>query len=515
MSRDLTGWPTSTRRIFGLACRESPRGSRGVRPTNCDALAATILEAAASRATRVYDVNFGSTFQQRLRLASILLLCVFEACGVSAQDSSDISLEDIARGASSGNGPNQFSLHWQATFVEQATDAFRAPYSGPNSLSPRIGRETADATLYLGARLWSGAELWINPEIDQGFGLNNTVGMAGFPSGEAYKVGKSKPYLRVPRLFVRQTIDLDGTPEPVEAAANQFADRRSSNRIVFTAGKMSVTDVFDTNQYAHDPRGDFLNWTAVDTGTFDYAADAWGYTVGAAMEWYQRSWTLRVGLFDLSDVPNSEHLEPGFHEFEVVTEVEKRHEIIDEPGRVLLTVFENRGRMGLLEDAVAAAQANNVPADFVTVRRYRGRFGVSLGFEQQLFSNLGLFVRAGGAAGNVEAYEFTDIDRTVAVGLSLKGAQWTRPHDTLGLVTISNGISGARERYLNAGGLGILVGDGQLPHPGPERIIETYYDVAIFDWAHVTLDYQWVQHPAYNEDRGPVSIGAVRLHMQL
>ena len=124
-------------------------------------------------------------------------------------------------------------------------------------------------------------------------------------------------------------------------------------------------------------------------------------------------------------------------------------------------------------------------------------------------------MRAGRAAGNVEAYEFTDIDRTLATGLALKGAHWTRPHDTLALAAIFNGISGARERYLNAGGLGILVGDGQLPNPGPERIIETYYDMALLDWAHMTLDYQWVQNPAYNKDRGPVSIVAVRLHVQL
>lgn len=460
-------------------------------------------------------MNCGFRFQRRWRLASILLLCVIDAHSVLAADSSAASFEAVAPSVSPRDASNRFSLHWQATFVEQATAGFHAPYSGPNSLSPRIGRETADTTLYLGARLWSGAELWINPEIDQGFGLNNTVGLAGFPSGEAYKVGKSKPYLRLPRLFVRQTLNLERPSEPVDAAANQFEDRRSSNRVVFTVGKMSVTDVFDTNQYAHDPRGDFLNWTAVDTGTFDYAADAWGYTLGAAAEWYQGSWTLRAGLFDLSDVPNSEHLEPGFHEFEAVAEVENRHDIAGDPGRLLLTVFENRGRMGLLDDAVAVAQGNNVSADIAAVRRYRSRFGVSLGFEQQLFFDLGLFVRAGRAAGNVEAYEFTDIDRTVAVGLSLKGAHWTRPHDTLGLVAISNGVSGARERYLNAGGLGILVGDGQLPNPGPERIIETYYDVAILEWAHVTLDYQWVQHPAYNEERGPVSIAAVRLHVQL
>ena len=127
---------------------------------------------------------------------------------------------------------------------------------------------------------------------------------------------------------------------------------------------------------------------------------------------------------------------------------------------------------------------------------------------------MGAFIRAGRAAGNVEAYEFTDIDRTLAVGVSLQGSRWHRPGDTIGLAAVDNGISAARERYLNAGGLGILVGDGQLPHPGPEQIIESYYSAAVLKVAHISVDYQWIGHPAYNRDRGPASVIAVRLHAQ-
>jgi high affinity Mn2+ porin len=120
----------------------------------------------------------------------------------------------------------------------------------------------------------------------------------------------------------------------------------------------------------------------------------------------------------------------------------------------------------------------------------------------------------GKSAGNVEPYEFTDIDHTVAAGLSLKGSRWTRADDTVGLAGIVTGISAARERYLNAGGLGILVGDGQLPHPGPEQILETYYSLGVVPQAHVSLDYQFVKNPAFNRDRGPVSIFALRFHAQ-
>jgi high affinity Mn2+ porin len=408
----------------------------------------------------------------------------------------------------------RFAVHAQFTYVEQETSDFTAPYRGPNSLSPRKAAETTDATIYAGLSLWSGAEGWLNAEIDQGFGLDNTLGVAGFPSGEAYKVGKNQPYLRLPRLFVRQTIDLGETRAHVNASANQLAGEHGIDRVVFTVGKLSVPDIFDTNLYAHDQRNDFLNWTAIDAGTFDYAADAWGYTVGAAVEWYQGAWALRAGIFDLSNVPNSAQLEPAFHEFQTDFEIEKGHEIGGRAGKVLLTVFNTRGRMGLLDDAVARAQAAQTPVDIASVRRYRARAGASLSIEQQVAEGLGFFARVGKAGGNVEAYEFTDVDRTAVAGLALQGTRWHRGEDSVGVAAIVNGISATRQRFLNAGGLGILVGDGRLPHPGPEQIVETFYSVAVFRYAHLSLDYQWINNPAYNRDRGPVSVYAVRVHAQ-
>ena len=407
-----------------------------------------------------------------------------------------------------------FAVHAQFTYVEQETSRFHAPYAGPNSLSPGRGAETTDATLYLGARLWPGAEGWINGEVDQGFGLNNTLGAAGFPSGEAYKVGKNQPYLRLPRSYLRQTFNLDDTREAAEASAVQLGGSRSANRVVITVGKLSVGDIFDTNQFAHDPRSDFFNWAVIDAGTFDYAADAWGYTTGAAVEWYQGAWTLRAGLFDLSTVPNSARLDLGFHQFQSLLELENRHEIATLPGRISLTVFDSRGRMGLLDDAVQLAERSGNAVDIAAVRRYRGRAGASLNVEQQLAADLGMFARIGKAGGNVEPYEFTDIDWTASTGLSLRGTRWHRADDTLGVAAIHNGISATRERFLNAGGLGVLVGDGRLPHPGPEQIIETYYSLGVFRGTHLSVDYQWIDHPAYNRDRGPVSVIAVRLHAQ-
>ncbi len=427
-------------------------------------------------------------------------------------DSASSKGKDGPAGPIAPNTDN-WSVHAQTTYLIQDDPLFRSPYRGTNSLIPGQSHETWDATFYVGLRLWPGAELWFNPEIDQGFGLSGTLGVAGFPSGEAYKVGAVYPYARIPRFFVRDTIPLGGGTEKVEAGANQFAGSQTANRIVLTLGKFAVTDVFDTNKYAHDPRADWMNWALVDTGTFDYAADPWGFTYGAAVEWYQGPWTLRAGLFDLSIVPNDVELDPTFSQFQSVLEVERRYKLWEQPGKIAVTGFVSRGRMGTYDAAVQLAEATNQPADIAAVREYRSRPGISFNVEQQLTPDLGAFVRGGLADGEVEPYEFTDIDRTVAAGLVQSGKPWGRPDDVFGLAGIINGITGAHQAFLNAGGLGILVGDGKLPQPGAEEIIESYYGFPVAG-LRATVDYQFINNPAYNEQRGPVSVIGGRLHTQ-
>ena len=296
---------------------------------------------------------------------------------------------------------------------------------------------------------------------------------------------------------------------------NQFAGSQTENRLIVTIGKFSVVDVFDTNKYAHDAKNDFLNWAIVDTGTFDYAADAWGYTYGGAAEWCQGPWTLRAGLFDLSGVPNNKNLDKRFHQYQVDGEVERRYTLFGQGGAVRLTGFVSRGRMGRYDDATALAEAMGAPADIALVRHYHSRTGVSFNLEQAITDDLGLFVRAGHADGRYEGYEFTDMADTVAAGLSLKGARWGRKDDTVGLAAVIDEASASAAAYFNAGGTGILAGDGILPHPGSEKIIETYYRLPVLRFTQISFDYQFVDNPAFNRDRGPVSVFGVRLHTQL
>jgi high affinity Mn2+ porin len=413
------------------------------------------------------------------------------------------------------------NFHGQTTVTWQGYPSFRSPYTAPNSLpGTGEGRETADATLYAGLRLWQGAELWINGEIDQGFGLDDTHGVAGFPSAEAYKLGEDYPYARVPRYFIRQTINLGGDTEKVDADINQFAESQAANRLVLTIGKFSVVDIFDTNKYANNPKSDFLNWSLVNAGTFDYAADAWAYTYGAAAEWYQGHWTFRAGLFDLSATPtggispNGVNLDSTFDQFQMVGEIEDRYELWGQPGAIKVTGLLSRGRAGDYADAIALAAVTGEPADIDAVRKYTSRPGVSINLQQQVTETIGVFARAGWADGNVEPWDFTDIDRTVSAGVSVSGKQWGRPDDTVGFAGVINDISKIHQEFLNDGGLGILVGDGQLPNPGLEQIIETYYSYALSSSTKLTADYQLIINPGYNTDRGPVNVFSGRFHWQ-
>ena len=423
--------------------------------------------------------------------------------------------QDAKRTGPAPPDSNNWSVHAQSTYVQQYAFPFHAPYAGQNSLVPGQTRETWDATVYVGWRLWRGAELWINPEIDQGFGLSGTLGVAGYVSGEAYKLGANYPYTRLPRTFIRQTIDLGGASEKVEAAPNQLAGSQTANRLVFTVGKFAVTDVFDTNKYAHDARSDFLNWALIDTGSFDYASDAWGFTYGAAVEWYQGPWTFRGGLFDLSIVPNSTELDPSFEQVQWVGEIERRYELCGQARQARRHRLPDTRAHGLASKTPYGRRSlTGLPADIAAVRQYRSRTGLSFNLEQQLASDLGVFARGGFASGNVEPYEFTDVDSTIAAGIVLAGKRWGRPDDTIGLAGVINGISGKHEAFLNAGGLGILVGDGKLPNPGTERIVEVYYSLPVTKSSRLTFDYQLIDNPAYNQDRGPVSVIGTRLRAQ-
>ncbi len=451
--------------------------------------------------------------------AAVVLACAGSAALAQTSAPTPEAGETSSAASTSPDTPPVFenwAIHGQSTFTGIYQPAFRSPYRGPQSLDPGSrARETWDVTLYGGVRPWRGAEIWVNPEVDQGFGPSNTFGLAGYVSAEAYKLGAADPYVRLPRLFFRQTLDLGGETQNIAPDLNQLGGTQTANRVVLTAGKFSSFDVFDTNKYAHDPRNDFLNWSLVDAGTFDQAGDAWGFSYGASAEWYQDWWTIRGGVFDLPTTPGYKYLDTRFgRQLQYIAEFEERHTLFGQDGKVKLAGFYTRGFLGSFSQAIALGQATGTTPDVQQVLHIRGKGGASLNVEQAITSDLGFFLRAGLQDGTSSTTSFTDINNTVSFGLSLAGNRWGRSDDTVGVGVVRNDISRHFKNYLNAGGLGILIGDGKLPNSGPEQLLEAYYSLAVFKGVNLTADYQFVDNPAYNRDRGPVSFIGTRLHAQ-
>ena len=411
----------------------------------------------------------------------------------------------------------QWSFHLQNTDIVQGMGGFRSPYSGDNSLTPHQVRETVSFTLFMGARLWDGGALFFNPEYAQGQGLNQTLGVAGFPNGEAQKAGKIPGTFYAARLYFQQTIGLGGETEPVADGKNQIAGTQDVSRLTIRLGKMASSDFLDDNTYSHDARAQFWNWSVWESGAWDYPADVKGYTEGLLLEWNEKNWTLRAGSYLMPKVPNGADLDPRFWKsFGDVAELERRYTLGDHPGKVRIMGFANRANSARYGEATAHPGSDGLPG-VAEDSALRVKYGAALGFEQEIAAGLGGFLRLSANDGHTQSAAFTDIDRSVALGLSLKGTGWGRPDDTAALAGVINGLTKVHQAYLAAGGKGILVGDGTLSYR-PEQILEASYDIKLVQrgsWAsHLALDYQLISNPGYNSDRGPAHIFGVRLHTE-
>jgi high affinity Mn2+ porin len=423
--------------------------------------------------------------------------------------------DDGKTAGSDDRGPGSWELHGQTTFIFQGYPPFRAPYQGANSL-PGVGqsRETWTVSAFLGMRLWQGGELYYNPELLQGFGLSDTVGAAGFPNGEAQKSNFPFPRYNTSRLFLRQEIGLGGERETVEGDYGQLSGTKDVSRLTFQVGKLSVHDLFDTNDYAEDPRLDFLNWSIWAAGAFDYPADRLGLTYGVTAELNQAAWAARLGYFLVGNQPNSSVFDMNlFTRGGYVAELELRYAPYGKKGVAKLGTWLTSTFAGSYNDAVAlAAMIPGATADDTIgqTRQGRTKYGYYLNLQQEIGDDLGLFGRWSWNDGRSEIGAFTDIDASLSLGLQLKGSAWGRPDDRIGLAGAWNMISRDHSGFLAAGGLGVLVGDGRLSYAA-ENVVEAFYALQMIKGLTATLDYQLLINPAYNADRGPVHVFGGRL----
>lgn len=452
---------------------------------------------------------------------------VVHAREASAPSTGSTNSPAFSPGARSG-GQN-WNVHVQNTDIVQGYPGFSAKYSGPDSL-PAGGqtRETVSVDLMAGLRLWPGAEAHVDGMMWQGYGIGNTLGMEGFPNGEAFRLGTGVPNGNITRLFIRQTFGLGGDRENVQDDDFDLAGSEDVSRITVTLGRFSAKDIFDNNAYANDPRTQFMNWGLMANEAWDYPADAIGFTTGVAVELTRPKWTVRYGFFQVPRVQNSLTAEdaylkwpydsssqdgPFLKSWAMAAELERRYSIAGHPGAVRFLSFLNKADMAEYSAATAILRADGPEADFAVARAYHYKYGFGLNWEQELMKNVGLFSRLGWNDDQEEGWIFSDVGYAGSLGISVSGAGWRRPDDTFGMAGVASGISRVAQEFFEAGGTGILAGDGTLNY-GWERTLETYYDFKIWKTIHGAVDYQFVINPSFNRDRGPVSVFAGRIHWE-
>lgn len=417
--------------------------------------------------------------------------------------------------------PPAFAWHAQTTVVWQAKPAFHAAYSGPNSLSPREERAySLTATADLGLRLWPGAQLHLNPEAAKGEPLSRLTGAGGLSNGELARTSGPEVSSYRARLFLLQRWNAGGDAETLEADFNEIGGTASAQRWTLVAGMFSLLDYFDPNPYAKDPRSQFLNWAFMTYGAWDYAADSRGYTHAALLEYRTPTWAVRAARAAVPAESNGLTLDANLaRRFGDQVEIESVLPLALPAGplRASALWFRNQAVMG----SYAEALARGGTPDVGQVRREQSKSGWGLTLLAPLAEDSGLFLRLSANDGGTETYAFTEIDRQTALGGQFTGRAWGRGADRWGLALAANELSVPHRDYLAAGGQGFFLGDGAL-HYAPERVFEAWYRWALPEGrtragqmqSALSLGWQHIANPGYNQDRGPVQVYSLRWHSE-
>jgi high affinity Mn2+ porin len=411
-----------------------------------------------------------------------------------------------------------WNFHFQFTGIIQYNAPFHSPYTGNNSFLPVAARAySVTTTAFFGRKLWSGASVYFNPEMAGGQGLSSTLGIAGFPNGETFRIGADETVVYVARIFLRQQINLDKDHfETLDDGINQVRERVSRKRLTINFGKFGMADFFDQNAVSHDPRSDFMNWSLMNNGAYDYPANTRGYTGALVVEYYTPGWVLRAGTALEPTFANGPTLDFNWPKANSETfEIQKDYTVHELAGTARLLFYYNDSKAPAYGKLINEYKnGTDTSLDAVNGTTYGGKkFGIGISLNQSLSRRLNGFFRFGWNDGKTATWAFAEIDNSGSLGLRYYGIGKGRLLDNIGLAIVSNGISSDHRDFLNLGGYGFMIGDGKLPHYQRENIAELFYEVKLLENLFATADYQFVMNPAYNRDRGPVSLLAARVHV--
>ncbi|MDP4269979.1 MAG: carbohydrate porin [Bacteroidota bacterium] len=410
---------------------------------------------------------------------------------------------------------DRFSFHAQTTVISQNKPKFSVKYSGENSLLPTKESQTSlTSTFFLGARLWNGASLFFNPEIAGGSGLTGALGIGDATNGETFRVGDPAPKLYVARFFYRQLFALSDKMVNQQSDQNQLGGKAPEKYLSVTLGKIGIADYFDDNKYSHDPRTQFMAWSLMDNGAWDYPANTRGYTPSMVLEYVTPTDELRYAASLLPKDPNGSDMNWNIAKsISQSLEYTRRYHLINHTGAVRVLGFVSKTHAGSYRESLVQKPVN--PDIDQTHKDGRVKYGFTLNVEQGLNDFIGCFARAGWNDGKTETWAFTEIDNTLSAGFSFDGVKWCRPDDNFGIAYVNSGLSKPHQDYLKAGGKGFMLGDGNLNY-SREQLTELYYSAALSKNIFLTGTYQLLLNPGYNKDRqGPVNIFSFRIHVEI
>jgi hypothetical protein len=410
-------------------------------------------------------------------------------------------------------------LGLQFNGVYQNMPSFHSPYQGQNSLSfqNNRGQDVTDTYgLYLGSQITPRLQAYVDVETFFGNGISNGVGLGGYVNGDVIRAGSSNipklPY--VARVYLRYSVPLSSETEKVERAMDQIPGDQAVSRWDFKIGKMSPTDDFDQNRYANNNRNQFMNYDFVYNTAWDNATDTRGYSYGVVAALCQARWRLALGIYKEPTTANGAHFK-AFEMRELGYNLELTVKPNDAGTVVRFLSYFNEGRMGNYADALAIAAANGTTPSLLDVEKLGGtKWGFGLNAEQPLADEgeTGLFARLGWNDGHDETWSYTESDGHASIGAQLSGIHWGRCDDRVGVAYGVNALSSPHKNYLAAGGLGILLGDGALNYD-LEQVFEVYYRIQVCKFVQLSPDFQFIQNPGYNSDRGPVAVYGMRLRV--
>ena len=460
----------------------------------------------------------------RLAVCICLLLPIAAAtfgCAQTPEDPASSAPESAPDNPPLTMFPHSQTSRWwvsgQSNVIMQWHPSFEAKYSGPNSFKTHSENATSNiSSLYTGLQLTSTTEIFMHFEMADGGGLSDALGMGGFTDLDVVRNPTLGPTPYIARGMIRQIIPLSEETVEAERGPWYLATKVPVRRIELRFGKLGMNDFFDGNDAGTDSHLQFMNWTADDSGAYDYAADTRGYTMGFIAEYHDRNWAFRFGEGLMPKIANGIDLQWNLRKArEENYELELHPSIAGKRNTTLrLLTFVNHANMGVYRDAVASFLAGQTARPIITDHPDRTtiKYGFGVNLLQQISKNVRAFSRFGWNEGQHESFAYTEVDQTWEVGADFAGERWRRKFDKIGVVLVTNAIKKDHQEYLRLGGLGFLLGDGGLNY-GRENIFETYYNAHVWRGIYTAFDLQHINNPGYNHDRGPVLVPSLRFHL--